>query len=401
MSRDQVVGTDIANIELPEMLSPEKSVVEANCVHFVRALRRLGVTVTQPQLHTWLAALDHVPIDRRSLFKNSARTSLIQRPEDLAIFERLFDLFWHRDAARPRREIDLGMRLQRLAEKKEQRLAMVAPQSSDPSSLPKIEMDIHEVVLDHSDRERLRRKDFAQLTDDERRRLEQLIRRMNVPWPPRRSRRNIQAQSGKSVDLRATLRHSVSRGGEPFELRKKRPKLKPRPLVVLCDISGSMESYSRIFLQFAYSLRCTTEKLEAFVFGTRLTRITRELNHKHVDKALSEATARIIDWGGGTRIGESFRLFNQHWGRRVLGRGSVVLVVSDAWDRGDPEILGRETARIARRCSRMIWLNPLIASEGYEATASGIQAVLPHLDDFLPVHNLQSLEELAKHLERL
>lgn len=373
----------------------------SNFVAFADALRRLGVDCSPSQLETLLRALEHVPLSRRAQFKAAARTSLIQHREHLDVFDRLFDLFWHRDAPKPDSEFQLGLRLQRLAQKKEQRLARPAPQSPDPSSLPEVQADIHEVVFEHSARELLRRKDFAQLTDPELAQIKRLLERQFVHWPPRRSRRHLPRRRGPTADLRRTLQRSLRHGGEPVELVRRRRKLKPRPLVVLCDISGSMEAYSRIFLQLIYTLRGATQQLEAFVFGTRLTRISRELQQRDVNRALSEATAKIVDWGGGTRIGESFRAFNRDWGRRVLRQGAVVLIVSDAWDRGEMEVLDRETERIARRCSRLIWLNPLLGSEGFEPVASGIRTVLPHLDDFLPIHNLESVEQLAEHLSRL
>lgn len=374
--------------------------LEANCVRFAHALRRLGVPVTQGQIQTWLHGLTALPIERRHLFKNGTRAALVNRPEDLARFERLFDLFWHRDAVRPR-EIDFGLRLQRLAEKKENQRVTPAPQDPSSTDLPQIEADIHELVPEHSRVELLRHKDFAQLTDGEAALLRRYLQNLELPWPPRRSRRLRPSPRGGSFDFRRVLKQAARHGGEAVELPRRHPKLKPRPIVVLCDVSGSMETYSRIFLQFAYALGQKAERVETFVFGTRLTRISRELGHKHVDRALTEAVAQVVDWGGGTRIGESFRTFNRFWGRRVLGRGAVVLVVSDAWDRGEAGVLGRETERLAKRSSRLIWLNPLIASEGYEPTASGIRAVLPHLDDFLPIHNLHSLESLAEHLGRL
>ena len=385
---------------LPKSELPPKELL-GNFVAFADALRRLGIDCSPTQLETLLHALEHVPLSRRRHFKAAARTSLIQHREHLELFDRLFDLFWHRDAAKPKTEFELGLRLQRLAQKKEQRLARPAPQSPDPSSLPQVEADIHEVILEHSSRELLRRKDFAHLTDAELAQVQRLLERQIVHWPPRRSRRQLARRRGRTVDLRQTLRRSLRHGGEPIELVHRQRKLKPRPLVVLCDISGSMEAYSRIFLQLIYTLRGATEHLEAFVFGTRLTRISRELRHRDINRALSEATAKIVDWGGGTRIGESFHAFNRDWGRRVLRRGAVVMILSDAWDRGDMDVLDRETERIARRCSRLIWLNPLLGSEGFQPVASGIRTVMPYLHDFLPIHNLESVEQLAAHLSGL
>jgi uncharacterized protein with von Willebrand factor type A (vWA) domain len=171
--------------------------------------------------------------------------------------------------------------------------------------------------------------------------------------------------------------------------------------VVLCDVSGSMEAYSRLFLELVYAMKTATDRLEAFLFGTRLTRITRQLRSRRVEQALRDATAAVADWGGGTRIGEALKTFNFEWARRVLGQGSVVAVISDGWDRGDVELLEREIARLSRHCDRLIWLNPLLGSPGYEPLTRGIKAILPRVDDFLPIHNLESLEQLGALLARL
>lgn len=372
----------------------------ANWVHFGRALRRLGVDTSPDQVRLMIDALDHVDWRRRSRLKAAARAILVHRKEDLPVFDHLFDLFWHRDAVRPRTELELGLHLQRFTQKTKRRLAKAAPEAAD-GDLPQVEVDIPDVVALHSETEALRHKDFARLTDEERRRLAHWLRRLEIPWPPRPSRRRVAHPRGLYLDLRRTLRGALDHGGEAVELKKKRLKSRRRSLIVLCDISGSMEAYSRIFLQLIFGLGRGTGHLEAFVFGTRLTRITRRLQRRNVDQALAEATSDILDWGGGTRIGESFQTFNQQWGRRVMRPGAVVLVISDAWDRGQPDLMARQVERLSRRCSRLIWLNPLIGSEGYEPTAAGIRGVLPYIDDFLPIHNLHSLEQLVEHLARL
>jgi hypothetical protein len=272
----------------------------------------------------------------------------------------------------------------------------VAPQGPVPfEDAPLVERDHTALRLGHTDLEQLRRKDFARLTDDERRVVLGLLRRAVWDLPPRRTRRFVVGTAGDRVDLRRTLRESLRHGAEPVRLHRRKRKQTPRPLVVLVDISGSMEAYARIFLQFLYCLRGVTDRLEAFAFATRLTRLTRPLRHRDIDRGLAEATSRIVDWGGGTRIGESFQRFNRQWGRRVLGRGAVVAVMSDAWDRGDAVTLERETRRLAGGCHRLLWLNPLLGSDGFQPIASGIRTVLPFVDQLLPVHNLDSLEQLA------
>ncbi|MEM8932145.1 MAG: VWA domain-containing protein, partial [Acidobacteriota bacterium] len=305
------------------------------------------------------------------------------------------------DAERPRLDIDLGLQIRRSVDQRSRQAFALDREPPPPAhDLPEIEADLVEPILAPSDHEILRYKDFATLTDEERRQILALLDRQPLRWPPRRTRRQRPSRHG-SLDLRRTIRRSLTRGGEPVELLRRRRVVRPRPLVALLDVSGSMEAYARILLQWLYTLRCATDRLEVFVFGTRLTRITRELRTRDVDRALRDATSRVRDWGGGTRIGEAFRTFNHVWGRRVLGRGAVVMVLSDAWDRGEPEILDFETGRLARHTRRLMWLNPLLGSVGYEPTATGIATVLPHVDDFLPVHDLRSLQHLADVLERL
>jgi hypothetical protein len=206
--------------------------------------------------------------------------------------------------------------------------------------------------------------------------------------------------AGREPDLRRLVRRNVRYGGEPIVIPTRGRVRKPRPLVVIGDVSGSMERYARMLLHFVYSLAGGARRVEAFVFATRFTRITRELSQGHADAAAA-IQAHVPDWGGGTRIGDAIRAFNVRWARRVRGRGPVVLLISDGWDRGDPVVLAREMARLARSCRRLIWLNPLIGSPGYEPLTRGMQAALPYVDDFLPAHNVNSLQALADHLNTL
>ena len=216
----------------------------------------------------------------------------------------------------------------------------------------------------------------------------------------RRTRRR-QPGAGKQFDQRRTLRHNLKYGGQVMEWIRLEPKVKPRPLVVIADISGSMERYTRLLLRFIYGLSEGLERVEAFVFSTRLSRITRQLQSRDAERALQNIAHQVPDWSGGTRIGEALKRFNFAWGRRVLGRGAVVLLISDGWDRGDIDLLRREMARLQRSCHRLLWLNPLLGSPDYEPLTLGMQAALPFVDDFLTVHNLASLEDLAAHLVNL
>lgn len=370
-----------------------------NLVRFGRLLRRLGLGTTLAEVHTLVDAFDAVGVTSRRDFRTAARTVLVHRREHLGIFEYAFDLFWTADALKPRAQVELGRILKRVERPKE--TAVLERRAEDEAALPEVDATILEQRYTWSARELLRRKDFAELSDEEAEEVRRLMRRGTLHLAPRRTRRRVPASGGETLDLRSALRRSLRYGGEMIELAWRRRKTKRRPLVVLCDTSGSMELYSRLLLQFVYTLRSATDRLEAFVFGTRLTRITRQLKTRDVDRALADATAAIADWGGGTRIGESLKAFNYDWARRVLGRGAVVAVISDGWDRGDVALLEREVARLRRLADRLIWLNPLLGSEGYEPLTRGIRAVLPFVDDFLPVHNLESLEQLAHHLERI
>jgi uncharacterized protein with von Willebrand factor type A (vWA) domain len=214
----------------------------------------------------------------------------------------------------------------------------------------------------------------------------------------RETRRRVRANLGEFVDQRATLRRSLRYGGVPIDLRHRKPKRRQRPLILLCDISGSMDRYSRLLLRFVHAIEHGLDAVEVFVFGTRLTRITRSLRTRDVDDAIASVVKAVDDWSGGTRIGESIKTFNYLWSRRVLRSGATVVIISDGWDRGDPNLLATELARLQRSCRRLIWLNPLLGAPGYQPLTQGIRAALPYVDDFLPIHNLQSMEALAKLL---
>jgi uncharacterized protein with von Willebrand factor type A (vWA) domain len=255
-----------------------------------------------------------------------------------------------------------------------------------------------EDVLIFSASEALRKKDFAQFTPDELAEARRLIESMNWRLGTRLTRRKQRALHGEYIDFRATLRGAIRQGGLPLELKWRERKERMRPLVLICDISGSMDRYSRLLLRFVHALEHGLDSVEVFVFGTRLTRITRELRKKNVDQAIADVVASVDDWSGGTRIGESIRNFNYRWSRRVLRSGATVVVISDGWDRGDPQLLGAEMARLQRSCRRVIWLNPLLGAPGYQPLTQGIRASLPYVDHFLPIHNLKSMEALAKLL---
>ena len=241
--------------------------------------------------------------------------------------------------------------------------------------------------------------DFADYSDAERAIARRLIARIAARGPMRRSRRTRPSRRrGDLHDLRRTLRSSLRHGGEPVERRFREPTLRPRALVLVCDVSGSMEPYARMLLQYLHASVAARRRVEAFVFGTRLTRITRELAGRDHDRALERASEAVVDWSGGTRIGDALAELNRAHGRRI-GRGAIVVILSDGWDRGDPELLAGEIARLGRTAHSLIWLNPLKARAGYEPLTRGMVAALPYLDHFMAGNSIRSLAELAELLE--
>ena len=372
----------------------------ANLLQFARLLRALGLDVTPGQVRTLCAAVEILGLEERGRFRDAARAIIVGRREHEELFDRAFEAFFRASILSPHIRVDLG-KIVRRAARREQRV-VAAPQTAEAGpDAPEIETPLLELQKTYSDLEILRSKDFAELTPEEVLAVRTLMQERPLVLPPRRTRRLAPGRSRHHLDVRRTLRQGWRHGGEWLDLAWRERRIRPRPLVVLCDISGSMDAYSRLFLQFIYSLRTATDRLEAFVFGTRLTRITRQIERRNVEDALRQAAASVVDWGGGTRIGESLRCFNRDWGRRVLGQGAVVLVISDGWDRGELEVLEAQLGRLEKRCDRLIWLNPLIGSPGYEPLTEGIRIVLKYADDFLPIHNLKSLDQLRDHLVAL
>lgn len=243
--------------------------------------------------------------------------------------------------------------------------------------------------------EAFRHREFGRMTPAELREAERLVDRLQPRLEQRRTRRWAIHPHGSRVATRQMLRRNLASGGDPVVWLWRRPVRRPRSLVIICDISGSMERHSRLLLRFASAMARSRVRTEAFVFGTRLTRVTRQLAGPDPDAALDRVSAAVQDWAGGTRIGDSLRQFNQHWARRVLRTSGIVIVVSDGWDRGSAELVGTETARLARNCHRLVWLNPLAGDPGYRPMAAGMAAALPHVDTFLPAHDLASLAALG------
>jgi uncharacterized protein len=374
-----------------------------NILLFGRVLRRLGLDINPGRMMDLVSALDHIEIGRKSDFFYSARALLVHERDDLPLFDEAFELFWRK----PTESWDVEW--QGLTRRRRPSgpvvthppLKEAAPQADDSGSTSTEPMTVVEVTRTYSSRELLRHKNFAEMNEEESEAVKQMMARLLWKVSERRTRRK-QPGKGHLIDLRRTLRRSLRSEGEILNWSYRESKLKPRALVVIADISGSMERYTRLLLHFIYGMKAAlSQPVEAFVFSTRLTRITRPLQIRDLDLALKNVGQLVNDWAGGTRIGESLKTFNYEWGRRVLGRGAVVLIISDGWDRGDAELLSREMARLRRNCHSLIWLNPLLGAPDYEPLTRGIQAALPHIDNFLPVHNLASLEDLANRLSDL
>ncbi len=360
--------------------------------HLCAALRAGGVRAGVGELlaaHRALAAVDAASRGDAYL---ALRATLCSRRQDHTAFDLAWADTFHGSALPP--PPDLGgvasLALPRVA----------APARPDVRT-PVAESAFEPVVLPSawSEEELLREKDFAAYTAAERALARRLLARVTLTGPRRLSRRTRAARRrGEHQDLRRTLRASLRYGGEPVERRWRSRTTRPRPLVLVCDVSGSMEPYARMLLQYLQVSVLARRRVEAFAFGTRLTRITRELAERDPDRALERAAVAVVDWSGGTRIGDAISELNRRHGRRV-GRGAIVVILSDGWDRGDPEVLAREMERLARCAHRLVWLNPLKASPDYAPLTRGMQAALPHVDLFRAGNTMGSLAEVARALE--
>jgi uncharacterized protein with von Willebrand factor type A (vWA) domain len=372
-----------------------------NLLHFGHLLHDLGVDVHAGRMLDVAGALEHIDIGRRSDFYFTLQSLLVHRQRDLATFDEAFRVFWRRPPGEWTTIDRRAMGEQRRFGRPEVDVPPQPPGPAGDESVPVLAETVERVMpLSSSVNEVSRVKDFADFTEDELNQAKTMIDALTWDLGQRRTRRWEQGR-GRVPDLRRLVRRNLRYGGEPLMLPPRVRTSKRRPLVLICDVSGSMERYARLLLHFAHSLAGGLARVEAFVFATSLTRITREIRRRGASDVLAKVPHRVPDWSGGTRIGDALRTFNVTWARRVMGHGPVVLLISDGWDRGEPEILRREMSRLQRGCHRLIWLNPLLGSPGYEPLTRGMQAALPFVDDFLPVHNLVSLESLAEHLNAL
>ena len=375
-----------------------------NVMHFARLLRAAGMRVGPDRVVDCVRALEIAGADRRDDWYWTMSAVLLSREEQRPVFDQAFRLFW-RDPKLTEKMMQLLLpktygRTPKPEEQQSQRLTDALFGQKKPEEPPeeqKVEMDAH---LTFSSREVLQRMDFDTMSAAELAAAKQMIRQLRLPLPRIRTRRHAPDPRGTRVHLRATLRESLREGGDVIPLVRARPVEVHPPLVVLCDISGSMNPYARMFLHFLHALTNDRDRVHTFVFGTRLTNITRQLRHRDVDVAMTRIADAIKDWSGGTRIGVCLREFNWRWARRLLGQNACVLLVSDGLDREAGEGLAEEMERLAMSCRFLVWLNPLLRYERFEAKPAGVRAMLPHVDLFLPVHNLKSLVDLARTLGR-
>jgi uncharacterized protein with von Willebrand factor type A (vWA) domain len=375
-----------------------------NVMHFARVLRAAGMPVGTDRVQTSLQALQVAGLEHRGDFRAVLAACLVDRLEHRMLFDQAFDLFW--------RDPDLMGRMRALLLPKirqnvnpgvpeNRRLgdALFPTPAQAPQAAPPEQIEL-DAALTWSDRELLRKADFETMSADEWRAAKRMLADLKLLFEPLRTRRSRVAVRGGRPDWRSTMQAMARHGGELWDLRRREPRVEPAPLVILADISGSMSRYSRMLLHFAHTLAHADTRVESFVFGTRLTRTTRLLHSRDPDLAVSQVVRVVDDWSGGTRISACLHEFNHRWARRVLPGRATVLLITDGLEHGDTAALAFETERLAHSCRRLIWLNPLLRYDRFEPRAAGIQAMLPHVDRFLPAHNIDSLAQLAQVLVR-
>ncbi|MGI6852920.1 vWA domain-containing protein [Mesorhizobium sp. 1B3] len=388
---------------VPGVSQPEGRLAD-NIVFFARALRKAGMRVGPAAVKDAIEAVLAAGIGSRDDFYWTLHAVLVTRREDHAVFDEAFRLFW------------------KSRELIEKMLAMFSPVAPDtkarekprpaesrvadamfeghrkeqrPQEIPEIEVDAR---LTFSGNEVLRSKDFAQMTAAELADARKAIRELRLPFDEVRTRRFRADPRGRRTDPRSMMHAALRTGGELILPKFRSPRMVHPPLVVLADISGSMSQYTRIFLHFLHALADKRRRVHTFVFGTRLTNLTRQMRHRDPDEALAQCSSVVKDWSGGTRIGDTLHEFNRLWSRRVLGQGAVVLLITDGLERDDVRGLAEEMERLHKSCRRLVWLNPLLRFDGFEARARGVKAMLAHVDEFRPVHNLDALSDLCASL---
>ncbi|WP_047864819.1 vWA domain-containing protein [Rubrobacter aplysinae] len=375
---------------MPESAGNGRPPVLAAATTFGRLLRRAGLNVGTDRTVEFVRALEELDVTSREEVYWAGRATLCSKPEDREVYDRAFHAFWEGEAKPAGRGIP-GPKIE-----------LPPVEDSVQPAKRKAERDEageEEVRLRYSPVDVLRKRDFARCTPEELAEMNRMFAQVSLAGAMRRSRRPEPAHRGRH-DMKRTLRRAMQTGGEPIRPHFRRARQRPRRVVTLCDVSGSMAPYSRALLRFVHAGVASGEPVEAFVMGTRLTRVTRELGTRDPDQALAAASAAVEDWSGGTRLGDTMKEFVDRWGQRGMARGAVVVVLSDGWDRGDTGVLDEQMRRLGRLAHKVIWVNPLKASPGYQPLARGMATALPHVDEFLPGNNLESLEELARAVSR-
>jgi uncharacterized protein len=380
---------------------PEDGRLAQNILYFARALRTAGIPIGSGAVLDALAALAAAGIGTREDFYWTLHAVFVKRHEHSLLFDQAFRLFFRKRAF-----------LEKLLGSLLPRTQAAAPDAPKPgaqrveeallSSLKQFEHEVQEVEADArltvSDRERLQKRDFAQMSAAEIAAAREAIKHLVLSLDEVRTRRLRPDRRGRPLDMRRTLRASLKAGGAVIDLKYLGARLKPPPIVALIDISGSMSQYTRLFLHFLHAVTDARKRVSTFLFGTRLTNVTRALKAKDPDEALAACASSVADWSGGTRIAASLQAFNRLWARRVLTQGAIVLLITDGLERDPDDRLAFEIDRLHRSCRRLVWLNPLLRFSGFEARAKGIRTMLPHVDELRPIHNLESMAELVRAL---
>lgn len=384
---------------------PPSGRLAENVMHFARMLRKAGLPVGPGAVVDALEAVGSGALASRQDFYWALHAVFVKRHEHDPLFEQAFDVFWRNPklAERLLHKLLQQVRVPAAAPPKraaQRRLAeaLHAPAGDRSREAPPPTVVDLEARFTASPDEVLRRKDFEQMTAAEEARARTAIAALRLRRNEVRTRRFEPFAHGAGIDLRRTIAGSVRRGGHLIDLARRRRRRREPPLVVIADISGSMSSYSRMFLHFVHALMSDRDRVHIFLFGTRLTNVTREITRRDVDEALARVAGAVQDWSGGTRIGQCLREFNFRWSRRVLTQGAHVLLMTDGLERDDTGLLGDEMARLRRSARRIVWLNPLLRYDGFAPLAAGVRAMLPNVDEFRPVHSLESLEDLARAL---
>jgi len=383
-------------------MGEEQGRLAENIVYFARALRAAGIPLGPRSVIDALDALQAAGVGTRDDFYWTLHAVFVKRHEHSMLFDQAFRIFFRKRAYLERLMSMLMPQVQAGVEDRAPPASQRVLDALFSGIGEKIEQQKSDIEIDArltmSDREILERKDFAQMSAAEIADAKQAIKRLALPLNEVRTRRLASARRGRMVDIRRTLRASMKAGGAVIDLKYLGEKTRQPPIVALLDISGSMSQYTRLFLHFLHGVTDARKRVSTFLFGTRLTNVTRALRERDPDDALAACSASVPDWSGGTRIGTSLAAFNKKWARRVLSQGAIVLLITDGLERDPDDRLAFEIDRLHRSCRRLVWLNPLLRYDGFEARAGGIRAMLPHVDELRPIHNLDSMAELCRAL---